>query len=335
MSNKLKNTFIRFVKTFLPLLFGLFIFWLIFRKMDFGEILSILKQDVNYWIIALSLPFGLGANIIRAFRWNLLITPLGYTSRKYNLIYAVLGNYGVNLVFPRLGEVWRCTMIARYEKIPFTKLFGTLIIDRLADTCSVGLIVITAFIMNVPYFKLFYIQHPGYFDVFGNVLFSYWTLIVLTITVLAVWTLFVVLKQNLYVKKIKQILANIWEGVRSIIHIKKKTLFLTYTILIWLGYFLYFYICFYAFGFTKNLGWNCGLIAFGLSSVAVAVPVQGSIGPWHAMVIAVLMGFGLNSIDAAAFAFCVHTLQQLVFTAAFGLFGVLVLPIANRGKNKT
>jgi uncharacterized membrane protein YbhN (UPF0104 family) len=107
---------------------------------------------------------------------------------------------------------------------------------------------------------------------------------------------------------------------------------LFYTLLIWGGYYLYFYICFYAFGFTENLGWNCGLIAFGMSSVAVAVPVQGSIGPWHAMVIAILMGFGLSSIDAAAFAFCVHTIQQLIFTAAFGLFGVLALPIANRAK---
>ncbi|MCC8146467.1 MAG: flippase-like domain-containing protein [Bacteroidales bacterium] len=332
MPDKLKSALIKFAKTFLPLLFGLFIFWLIFRKMDFREIMSILRQDVNFWFIALSLPFGLIANIIRAYRWDLLIRPLGFTPRKSNLVYAVLGNYGVNLVFPRLGEVWRCTMITRYEKIPFTKLFGTLITDRLADTVMVGLIVVAAFIMNVPYFDSFFAQHPEAFDTFNKIMTSAWMYTTIVIIGLLIWGFYKLFKNHPWVKKTKHMLASVWEGIRSIVNMKERRLFIFYTILIWLGYFLYFYICFYAFPFTKNLGWNCGLIAFGMSSVAVAVPVQGSIGPWHAMVIAVLMGFGVSSIDAGAFAFCVHTVQQLIFTASFGLFGVLALPIANKGK---
>ncbi|MDH8702230.1 uncharacterized protein (TIRG00374 family) [Dysgonomonadaceae bacterium PH5-43] len=332
MNNKLKAGLIKFAKTFFPLLFGLFIFWLVFRSMDFNEIMSILKQDVNWWFIALSLPFGLLANIVRAYRWNLLIAPLGFTPKKSNLVYAVLGNYGVNLVFPRLGEVWRCTMITRYEKIPFTKLFGTLITDRLADTMMVALIVIAAFIMNVPYFNSFFEQHPEVFNSFNNIITSVWTYVSVVALVAVVWLFYYLFRHHPLVKKIKQMLASVWEGIHTISVMKERRLFIFYTILIWLGYYLYFYICFYAFPFTESLGWNCGLIAFGMSSVAVAVPVQGSIGPWHAMVIAVLIGFGVTSIDAGAFAFCVHTIQQLVFTAAFGLFGVIALPIANKGK---
>ncbi|MDR0428238.1 MAG: flippase-like domain-containing protein [Dysgonamonadaceae bacterium] len=332
MNPKIKSLLIKFIKTFLPLLFGLFVFWLVFRKMDFKEILSILNRDVNFWIIALSLPFGLFANIIRAYRWNLLIEPLGYSPKKSNLVYAVLGNYGVNLVFPRLGEVWRCTMIARYEKISFTKLFGTLITDRLADTVMVALIVVAAFVMNVPYFDSFFQQHPESLDTFQKIVTSFWTYIIIITLALSVWLFFKLFKHLAWVKKFRKMLSSIWEGIRSIANMKKRRLFIFYTFLIWLGYFLYFYICFYAFPFTKDLGWNKGIIAFGMSSVAVAIPVQGSIGPWHAMVIAVLMGFGINSTDTGAFAFCVHTIQQLIFTAAFGLFGVLALPIANKGK---
>ncbi len=328
----MKHTFIKFIKTFLPLAFGLLIFWFIFRKFDFREIVSILKQDVNFWFIFLSLPFGLAGNIFRAYRWELLIRPLGYKPKMSNLIYAVLGNYGVNLVFPRLGEVWRCTMITRYEKIPFTKVFGTLITDRLADVFAVALIVIPAFIMNVPYFESFFVQHPESFDAFNNILTSIWTYTTIVVIGLLIGLFLVVFKHHPWVKKSKQMILGVWEGIRSIFSMKEKGLFLFYTVLIWLGYFLYFYICFYAFPFTKDLGWNCGLIAFGMSSIAVAVPVQGAIGPWHAMVIAVLMGFGITSIDAAAFAFCVHTIQQLIFTTGFGLFGVLALPIVNKGK---
>jgi uncharacterized protein (TIRG00374 family) len=326
----MKFSLVKFAKTFLPLIFGLFIFWLIFRKLDFKEIIAILKQDVDFQIIAFSLPFGLAANIIRAFRWDLLIRPLNYKARKINLIYSVLGSYGVNLIFPRLGEVWRCTMTARYEKIPFTKLFGTLITDRLADTFVVGLIVIAAVIMNVPYFESFFVQHPESLDIFNAILLSSWTYIIIGVLGLSIWIIFVVFKHHTWIKKTKKILFNVWEGIHSITGMRKKWLFLLYTLLIWLGYFLYFYICFYAFNFTKNLGWNCGLIAFGMSSLAVIVPVQGSIGPWHAMVIAVLMGFGLSLDNAGAFAFCVHTVQQLIFTAAFGLFGVLALPVVNK-----
>jgi hypothetical protein len=45
-----------------------------------------------------------------------------------------------------------------------------------------------------------------------------------------------------------------------------------------------------------------------------------------------LAGFGLSRIDAGAFAFCVHTIQALIFTALFGLFGIMALPIANKKK---
>lgn len=327
-----KSVLSRLLKTFIPLAFGLLIFWLIFRKQDISQIMAILKSDVNFRFILLSLPFGLLANIIRAYRWNLLIRPLGYNPKMSNLIYAVLGNYGVNLAFPRLGEVWRCTMITQYEKIPFTKLFGTLITDRLADTITVALIVIVAFIMNVPYFNTFFEQHPETFETINNILTSVWLYVGIVIIAIIIWLGIVVFKEHPAVKKTKQTLFNIWEGIWSIARMKRKWQFFLYTFLIWFGYYLYFYICFFAFPFTENLGWNRGLIAFGMSSVAMGIPVQGGIGPWHAMVIAVLMGFGVSSTDAGAFALCVHTIQAIIFTGLYGLFGVLALPIANKRK---
>jgi conserved hypothetical protein len=332
MTDKSKRILSILLKTIIPLAFGLLLLWLIFRQLNFGEIMTVLKQDVNWWVIVLSLPFGLVANIIRALRWDLLIRPLGYHPKKSNLIYAVLGNYGVNLVFPRLGEVWRCTMIKQYEKVPFSKLFGTLITDRLADAMSVGIIMIIAVILNIPYFKGFIAQHPDTFDKVYEILTSLWLYIGIAAIAGFVWILFTFFKENKLVKKTKEMIVGVWEGIKSISKMKEKWLFIFYTVLIWLGYYLYFYICFYAFPFTEDLGWNRGLIAFGLSSVAVAIPVQGSIGPWHAMVIAVLIGFGVASTDAGAFALAVHTIQQLIFTAAFGLFGVLALPIANKGR---
>jgi len=343
MREKNKHIFKQFLKTVVPLFFGLLVFWLIFRSLDFKQIMSIARMDVNYWIIALSLPFGLFANVIRAYRWRLLIYPLGYRPKASNLIYAFLGNYGVNLAFPRLGEVWRCTMVSRYEKISFTALIGTMITDRIFDLVPVSLVVVVSFFLNMPFFKIFVpkvtIHFAKIFDKFDLLLHkspSIWIYVLLAIILMGivVWFFFTFFKEQTFtfIQKIKKTLLNIWEGIWSISRMKDKWMFIFYTILIWLGYFLYFYICFYAFPFTKDLGWNRGLIVFGISSIAMTVPVQAGIGAWHIVVITVLVGFGLSKIDAAAFALCVHTIQAIVFTALFGVFGVLALPVANKGK---
>ena len=337
MSANFKSTLGNLVKTIIPLAFGVVVLVFMFLKLDFDTVKEILKQDVNWWIIAVSLPFGLGANIVRAYRWRLLIRPLGYNPKISNLIYAVLGNYGVNLVFPRLGEIWRCTMIKQYEKIPFGKLLGTLINDRLADSLSVILITLFAFALNIPYFKsfpdLFLGENPEYSSAFiklYEIITSVWLYVAFAAVILLVWFILYRLKHIEIVKKINEMLAGVWEGIKTILKMKERGLFLLHTFLIWFGYFLYFYICFYAFSFTEDLGWICGLIAFALSSVAMAVPIPGGLGIWHAVVAFVLVGFKVDATSAVVFALCVHTIQQFVFTAAFGLFGVLALPIANR-----
>ncbi|MDR1631739.1 MAG: flippase-like domain-containing protein [Dysgonamonadaceae bacterium] len=332
MKEKIKSGLIKFSKTFIPLAFGLIVLWFIVKALDFEQVILILKKDVNYWIIALSLPFGLFGQIMRAIRWELLIRPLGYNPKKSNLIYSVLGNYGVNLAFPRLGEIWRCTMINRYEKVPFTKLIGTVIIDRISDTIVVAMIVIAAFVMNVPYFKSFFAQHPETYSKLYDILSSVWFYIGIVFMGIVMWFFFRQFKERPAIKKTQQFLFDIWEGIRTIGRMKDNWLFGFYSLLIWLSYFLYFYICFYAFPFTENLGWNCGLIAFGMGSIAMGVPVQGGVGAWQFMIIATLIGFGLTKDDAGAFAFCVWTIQSLIFTALFGLFGVMALPIANSKK---
>ena len=126
---------------------------------------------------------------------------------------------------------------------------------------------------------------------------------------------------------------NIWTGIRSVWVMKSKGLFLIQTLLIWTGYFFYFYITFYAFDFTRDLGMSVGLIAFTMSSIGLAVPVQGGIGPWHFMVISTLVCFGVNENDAAAFALVVHTVQT-VWTGICGLAGVVALPLTNKNSDQ-
>lgn len=318
-----------FIKIILPLAFGCLLLWYLYSKMDISEIWNVIRKGVRYDIILFSLLFGLGANIVRGLRWGLLIHSLGERVKWSNAIYAVLGNYAVNLVLPRVGEVWRCGMITKYDKVPFTKLLGTLLIDRVSDTIMVGLITLCIFIFNFGFFKNFFAKNPTLLEGFQSMFDSIWIYVVVVILLAGIWFVFTYMSNFTLVQKAKSMLLNVWAGMKSIWLLKQKWLFVLETLLIWGGYFCYFYITFYAFGFTRDLGITAGLIAFTMSSIGVAVPVQGGIGPWHFMVIATLVCFGVNENDAAAFALVVHTVQT-VWTGLVGLFGVVALPLTNK-----
>jgi uncharacterized protein (TIRG00374 family) len=320
-----------FLKIILPLAFGCLLLWYLYSKMDLNEIWEVIHKGVRYDIILFSLLFGLGANIMRGLRWGLLIRSLGDKVKTHNVIYAVLGNYAVNLVLPRVGEVWRCGMITKYDKIPFTRLLGTLLIDRVSDTVMVGLITCSIILFNFGFFQDFFAKNPSLLEGFQSMFNSIWIYIIGVSFIIGIWFVFTYMSNFTLVKKAKSMLQNIWEGMKSVWLMKQKGLFLIQTLLIWIGYFFYFYITFFAFDFTQDLGIVVGLIAFTMGSIAVAVPVQGGIGPWHFMVIATLVCFGVKETDAAAFALVVHTVQT-IWLGLTGLVGVIALPIINRKK---
>ena len=287
----LKSVFRTVIKIFLPLTLGCLLLWFLYRNMDITEIWNVIKSGVDYRIILFSLLFGLGANLVRGFRWGLLIQSLGEKFKMRNAVYAVLGNYAVNLVLPRVGEVWRCGMVTKYDR-----------------------------------------KNPELIDGFRSMFNSIWIYAFAVFFIFGIWFVFKYLSNFTLVQKAKGMLHNIWTGIKSVWVMDRKGLFLIQTLLIWVGYFFYFYITFYAFDFTRDLGISVGLIAFTMSSIGVAVPVQGGIGPWHFMVIATLTCFGVNENDAAAFALVVHTLQT-AWTGICGLVGVAALPILNRKTN--
>ena len=160
-----------FLKIILPLAFGCLLLWFLYRKMDITEIWRVVKEGVRYDIILVSLLFGLFANIFK----------------MSNVIYAVLGNYAVNLVLPRVGEVWRCGMITKYDKISFTKLLGTLLIDRVSDTIMVGLITLMIFIFNISFFTSFFAKNPALLEGFQSMFNSIWIYVAVIIFVAVIW----------------------------------------------------------------------------------------------------------------------------------------------------
>lgn len=302
---------------------GLVILYFLYRDTDFGELWVCIK-DANWSILLFSLVFGLSGNVIRGLRWELLINPLGYHPRKSNLIYAVLGNYAVNFALPRAGEIWRCGVISKSEHIPFSKLIGTLIIDRMFDTIMVLLFVLISFFLNAAFFYGNYQQ----FNLPSFLSSPLFYISVIAIVGLIVLTL-VCFKSSPFVKKIILFLQTMWEDMKMVWGMKKKTRFILYTFGIWISYFFYFYVTFYAFGFTSHLGIAAGLFVFTLSSISMGIPSNGGLGPWQAAVVLGLRAFSVPIDLARVFATAVFAVQS-IWVVLCGLFGIFAPMVKDR-----
>lgn len=115
-----------------------------------------------------------------------------------------------------------------------------------------------------------------------------------------------------FFEKVKGIALDVWQGVLSLRKVRQMSLFLLYTIGIWLCYYLHFYLTFFCFGFTSHLSLLAGLVMFVGGTFAVLVPTPNGAGPWHFAVITMMMLYGVDATDASLFALVVHAIQTLL-----------------------
>jgi MFS family permease len=241
------------------------------------------------------------------------------------LVYAVLGSYAVNFVIPRAGELWRCSMVSKQEKIPFQKLFGTIVIDRLVDMVMVGLFVLTAFVCNLNVFS----ENRAMFHL-PDWIVSSGLYIGLALAAILSIIIFILFRNHRIVQKIRNFIIDTRQDMIKVWQMKGKIWFLFYTFGIWIFYFFYFYITFYAFNFTTHLGIVAGLFVFSMGSLSMFVPSNGGLGPWQAAIVFGLCVYMVHADQAKAFATVVFAFQS-IWVAACGLFGIVMLAV---GKEK-
>ena len=313
----------KIVRTIFPLILGVVVLWLLYKDTDMGELWRLTKS-ANFYIIAYSLLFGLAGNIFRALRWELTIQSVGYYPKRMSLMYAVMGNYAVNFLLPRAGEVWRCGVVTKYDKIPFSTTFGTLIVDRLFDVVAMAFIMLLCLLLDFNFFFAYFQTNSDVGQGLVATFSSVWFYAIIIGLIMILYMLirflpnfFLIKEMRLFYNRMKRDILMVWK-------MDRKGLFLLYTFLTWLGYYLYFYLCFYAFGFTEHLGPVVGLIIFTMSTLGVAAPTQGGIGAWHFMVITSLLVYGVSWEEGSAFAGAIFTIQSawLILIGIFSIFAI-------------
>ena len=326
-----KKKFKKTLQVIFPLLLGAFILVWVYRDFNFQRVGEVLAHHMNYGWMALSLVFGILANLFRGWRWKLALKPLDEHPKTANCIYAIFISYASNLVIPRVGEVTRCGVLSKYDGVSFSKSLGTVVTERMIDSLCVGLITGLVLLSQMPVFAAFFAETGTEGDRYADVLSSgHLYLILLCIIATFLLVFFLVRNISLFAK-IKGILQNVWMGIIAWKDVKPVSLYLFYTIGIWGSYFLEFYLTFYAFDFSAHLGITAGLVMFVVGTLAVIVPTPNGAGPWHFAVMTMMALYGVGMEDAGIFALLVHGIQTFLLIL-LAIYGLSALPFTNKTK---
>jgi uncharacterized protein (TIRG00374 family) len=326
-----KKIFKKVLQVIFPLLLGIFILVWVYRDFNFQRVGEVMLHGMDYGWIALSLLFGVFANLFRGWRWRLALEPLGEYPKTANCVYAIFISYASNLVIPRVGEVTRCGVLSKYDGISFPKSLGTVVSERMIDTLCVGLITGIVLLLQMPVFATFFAETGTNVGRYAEVLTSgHFYLIILCVLAILVLAFFLIRNIALFAK-LKGILQNVWQGVVALKDIKQIPLYIIYTLGIWVCYFLEFYLAFFAFDFSADLGISAGLVMFVVGTLAVIVPTPNGAGPWHFAVMTMMMLYGVGKEDAGIFALLVHGIQTFLLIL-LGIYGLSALPFTNKTK---
>lgn len=303
------------LKLLLPLILGGTILWWMYRDFDFGRIEHVLWHEMDWWWMLLSFPFGILAQLFRAWRWRQSLEPLGERPRVSTLSYAVFLSYATSLVVPRVGEFLRCGVLKRWEGTPFSKALGTVVTERAVDTLVVLLYSGVILLLQLSIFGTFFRKTGTSFDRLLSG-FSPTGYLVTAVCALAVMLLLHLLLRRLaFYDRVKTTLSGIWEGVSSLRRLRNLPRYALFSIAIWVCYFMHYYLTFFCFPFTSSLGLSCALVSFVVANFAVVVPTPNGAGPWHFAIKTMLVLYGVQEEQALYFVLIVHTVQTLLVIA--------------------
>lgn len=300
------------LKVLMPLVLGGAILYWMYRGEDWHQIRHIMTDEMDWTWMLLSFPFGILAQMFRGWRWKQSLEPVGEHPRTSTSIHAIFLSYAASLVIPRVGEFTRCGVLKRYDGVSFPKALGTVVTERAIDSLLVMGITAIVLLLEMSTFGMFFRKTGTNLE---SILhrFSWAGYFVAAVSVVAILILlhFLLRKLSIY-NKVKTTFKGIWLGVISLKDIRNIPLFVFFTLAIWGSYFLHYYLTFFCFDFTADLGLGCALVTFIVGSIAVIVPTPNGAGPWHFAVKTMLILYGVADEHALYFVLIVHTVQTML-----------------------
>lgn len=310
--------------------------WL-FHKVNIHQVEAIIKEGVDYRYILLMMLITVLSHVIRGVRWGIQLRAAGIPRIPVMAeSVSIFGAYALNLVFPFLGEAWRCVYITKREKCKLSTVVGTDLGDRASDGVMIlSLIFVTMFVAKSAIDK-FLDKYP-----LGEKIDRITTDGVMWGWIFAIVVLCAVadylFRNTKFVKGVNASIARVWDGFKVLFHMKGTGLYIVLTFGIWICYFFETYVCFFAFPFTRELitgngyylGLIPGLVVFVFGSCSMGVPSNGGLGPWNIAVMFALSLFGISDSDGAAYSIVCWSFQSLILVIC-GVFSAFYILISDK-----
>ncbi len=312
-----------------------FIYWFL-SKLTADEKAQIWQafDNVNYFWVAVVFVTGVLSHVIRALRWRLLFEPLGYKPCISTTFGAVMIAYLANLAVPRLGEVLRCGVLNRYENVPIQTSLGTVVTERIIDLIGFALTVLLGLVLE------FNLLKDYLYDALSQKM-AVPSLATLAVVGISGLVLCIVL-YRIFRKKLMQIplfvkiqttVIDFWQGIKSILYLRRPWLFVIYSLLIYFLYFLGGYIAFLVLPQTMHLTLVAALMVYIFGSVGMMV-TPGGIGLYPALIAETLAIYKITKPIGYALGWISWGVQQVV-TLVFGMGYLIALPLMKKRNNKT
>lgn len=327
-----KNSFWSIIYYVFFLGLAVFLLYYCFRNINFTDLYKGLKE-ANQLMIWLSILAGFIAYILRALRWKILIEPLGYKPSLLRVYDALMIGYTINIVLPRVGEVTRCAILTKTNKVPIEPLFGTVVMERVIDLLCMMIAVVLVFFLRIDFFGAFLSKKiflPLWSQIEEMEFFLFALIACLGVGFSFVYFFWRKWMRFPLVQKVKNSLDGIVQGLKSIFRMKQYLLFLLYTLGIWVCFWLTSYLVVLAVPNTAELTAADGLFLMVLGSMGWVVPVPGGMGSFHYIVALGLSVYGITfEPDGVIFATIAHE-SQLIPMVVLGIISFLSVSFSQK-----
>lgn len=312
------------IQTVIFLTLGIILFYYAVGSEPIGDEI----KNANLFWIGVSMVCGILSHLARALRWNLLLEPMGYRASPWASFHAVILGYLVNMVLPRVGEITRPAVLSKVENIPFNKLVGTVVVERVVDLLFTLLIAIA----------IFFIQFQIIADFFSSLFTSFNTqnaIIYGLAAIVFLVGLFILYKKRHWfynlpiIGKFQSFIEGLLDGMKTVFSLRQKGLFVFYSLFIWVMYFFMPFFVFYALEGTAHLGASAGLTVLLFGTAAMIVPIPGGVGTFEFMVPAALALYGIAPLIAKSYAIITHAIQFMVIMGV-GAFSIIYFIVKNQ-----
>lgn len=289
-------------------------------------------STAKYWLLIPVFFILATSHLLRAWRWKMLMLPMGYNPTLTNTFFAVMIGYLANLAVPRLGEVLKCTILAKYENVPAEKLLGTIVAERAFDMLCLAIVFLLAFALQfhiigeygLSLFKKLFKNKTGNFDA-NKVLMIVLAIVGVTVIIKILLKRFATFP---VIIKIKNVIRGIWQGIVSVKDLQQKGQFIFASVGIWLMYLLGTWIGFNSTAGTAGLSLEIAISTLAFASIGMII-TPGGIGAYAFLLARVLEKNGVPF----EIGFANGTLQwfaQFLIVLFLGFISMGLLPYYNK-----